>query len=124
MAYLDYDYFTAQGGKQTICDAAFCRYAYRASAAVDEATFNRVSRMPETPEAVKLCCVELINSYSQNDVTSECGKLVSASNDGYGESYQRLQPGEFAAFESAVIRSYLLNVRDAKGTPLLYLGVF
>lgn len=84
MAYADYEYY-CNTYKGTMQQPDFERLCRRASAYLDMVTFGRVSHAPNSlAERIQnACCAVADAMYRQ-----ECGGVVvSASNDGYSETY-------------------------------------
>lgn len=123
--YIDLAYFQENGGKTGITSADFARMEFRARKLVDKQTQNRVSKMKETPEAVKLLMVELIMmEQTQGAAIMENQPVAAFSNDGYSETYaDPLTAERVKELETELILQYLSGETDGNGTPLLYLGV-
>lgn len=123
--YIDLAYFQENGGKTGITSADFARMEFRARKLVDKQTQNRVSKMEETPEAVKLLMVELIlMEQTQGAAIMENQPVAAFSNDGYSETYaDPLTAERVKELETELILQYLSGETDGNGTPLLYLGV-
>lgn len=123
--YIDYAYFTENGGDKAVTEAAFPALEYRARKIVDRATQKRVQAMATVPEAVKRLMVELINIESVSGSVAVLRPAVSSfSNDGYSETYAEPVTAEaISAAERRLIRQYLADETDDAGTPLLWLGV-
>ena len=114
--YITYDEYTAKGGKLDL--AAFNIYAYEANQKIKEATFNRIT----TPsEAVKRCMVRLTDLLADYDNPEK--NVSSFSNDGLSQSYYVSNGTERAAKIRLLIKTYLINEKDANGVPLMYCGV-
>lgn len=113
--YLSYDEYINFGG--TVSEAAFSRLCYKACAEIDELTAGRAGNMQDIPDAVRMCAVELIELFNSENRRDG---VTSASNDGVSVTYAQKDIEKEAG---AVIRSYLGNISDDSGTPLLYLGV-
>lgn len=123
--YIDLAYFQENGGKTGITSADFARMEFRARKLVDKQTQNRVSKMKEPPEAVKLLMVELIlMEQNQGAAIMENQPVAAFSNDGYSETYaDPLTAERVKELETELILQYLSGETDGNGTPLLYLGV-
>lgn len=123
--YIDLAYFQENGGKTGITSADFARMEFRARKLVDKQTQNRVSKMEETPEAVKLLMVELIlMEQTQGAAIMENQPVAAFSNDGYSETYaDPLTAERVKELETELILQYLSGETDGNGTPLLHLGV-
>lgn len=123
--YIDLEYYMCNGGTEGITSAAFARNEFRARKLVDKATKNRVAKMREVPEAVKLLMVELIRmEEKQGAKVMENQPVTSFSNDGYSETYaDPLTADRVKELEFDLINQYLAGECDDEGVPLLYLGV-
>lgn len=123
--YIDLKSYQEYGGENGITSAAFAREEFRARKLVDNATQNRVSKMREVPEAVKLLMVELIGlERTQGARLLENQPVTSFSNDGYSETYaDPLTADRVKEIEQDLICQYLAGECDDSGVPLLYLGV-
>jgi hypothetical protein len=122
MRYITYDEYTSIGG--TLDLTAFNRFETRACGAIDNATHNRVECMEKVPNKVKALCRDLIE-YFANDFGSS--KQVSSRSQSAGgvsesESFVIRSIAERAGEIDDMIKDYLLNEVDDKGTPLLYRG--
>ena len=122
MTYLTYDEYSAMGG---ICDlTAFNRNIDRACGIIDNATHNRIECMAEIPQRAKALCRDLIEYFAENFGSS---KQVSSHNQSAGgvsesESFVIRSIEERAGEIDDMVKDYLLNEVDDKGTPLLYRG--
>ena len=123
--YIDYTYFSANGGSPDITESAFPLIEYRARKLVDRMTQKRVGSMAAVPEAVMRLMVELVNIESvSGSAAITASTVASFSNDGYSETYAEPATAQvITAAESALIHDYLAGEMDDNGTPLLYLGV-
>lgn len=123
--YIDYEFFQENGGSSGVTSATFARNEFRARKLVDKATQNRVARMLEVPESVKLLMVELIRmEETQGAQLMESQPVTSFSNDGYSETYaDPLTADRVKELEFELIDQYLAGEHDDNGVPLLYLGV-
>ena len=123
--YIDFDYYLANGGSETMTDAAFVRNEFRARKLVDRMTLGRVKRMALVPEAVKQLMVELVTlEATQGAAVLEHKPVTSFSNDGYSETYADPLTGErVKEIECDLVLEYLSDEVDDNGMPLLYLGV-
>lgn len=122
MAYLDYSFYTANGG--TVEESAFPRLEFMARRKLDHFTFQRVQSMAELPEAVRMLMVELVNllaTASPSALSAEA-RLSGFSNDGYSESYALPSLEESERALQVLIFDYLSGICDDSGVPLLYAG--
>ena len=80
----DYDLYRSLGG--TMEQEDFARLVWKAWAYLEALTLGRVNTaLPAAAvEKVKRCCCALVDEYA---VQENGGEVVSASNDGYSESY-------------------------------------
>ena len=113
---LPFDTYKKYGGK--LEEAAYSTYSYEAEQKVMSATFGRVK---ELTEPVGRLITRLTDVLSENDISKE--KVTSWSNDGVSESYSQVSHQDVQQKIDSLIRTYLANEVDEKGTPLLYLGV-
>ena len=122
MTYLTHGEYAEMGG---ICDlTAFNRNIDRACGIIDNATHNRVECMKKVPQRVKALCRDLVE-YLANDFGSS--KQISNHSQSAGgvsesESFVIRSIEERAGEIDDMVKYYLLNVVDDKGTPLLYRG--
>lgn len=123
--YIDLEYYVQCGGTENVTGSVFARNEFRARKLVDKATQNRVAKMREVPEAVKLLMVELIRmEETQGAKLVENQPVASFSNDGYSETYaDPLTADRVKEIEYDLIHQYLAGEYDDNGVPLLYLGV-
>ena len=123
--YIDLGYYVDKGGTQGITSAVFARNEFRARKLVDKATQNRVAKMREVPEAVKMLMVELIRmEENQGAQILESQPVTSFSNDGYSETYaDPMTADRVKELEYNLIDQYLEGEYDDNGVPLLFLGV-
>lgn len=123
--YIDFSYYTSNGGKAVSTNAAFSRVEFRARKIVDRLTQNRIQGMREVPESVKRLMVELVTLEStQGAACQDNQPVTSFSNDGYSETYADPLTGErVKEIEHELILEYLSGETDDNGTPLLWLGV-
>lgn len=123
--YIDYAFFTAHGGSDTISAVAFSPLEYRARKTIDRLTQGRVQRMASVPEAVKMLMVELVNIESVSGSQAILSPAVSSfSNDGYSETYaEPVTSDKISTIVEKLVRQYLSGEVDDNGTPLLWLGV-
>ena len=122
MIYLTYGEYKTMGG--SLDATAFNRNIDYACALIDNATFNRVSKMAEVPNNVKVCCRDLIdyiaeNSPSSRQVTSESESAGAVSQS---VSYATSTVEDVKNNIQRMIVDYLYIVKDDNGTPLLYRG--
>lgn len=123
--YIDYCCYVNCGGDVEIDMATFKRLEFRTRKIVDRLTQNRIQKMQEVPEAVKLLMVELIPLESSlGAAVKDNQPVTSFSNDGYSETYaEPLTEEKLKEIEYKLIREYLSGEKDDNGVPLLYLGV-
>lgn len=123
MAYLEYGEYLSLGG---VCDlTAYQRNIDLACSVIDNATFNRVSKMESVPLRVKTCCRDLIEYYATNASVNEknvTSWLQSAGTVSESVSYADVSDVEVESTVRRIIFEYLFNQVDDNGTPLLYKG--
>lgn len=104
----------------------YIRLEYRARKEIDKHTFGRLIELPEQTNDVKMCMVELINLFHNEETKQAENSATSESIDGYSVTYQnrvaKVQK-ELTQNVSAIIRAYLLNSKLEDGTPYMYCGV-
>ncbi len=96
MQYLSFEEYTQKGGE--LPSTAFSQYLFDAQSYIDLYTNNRISKMKEIPEEVKLCTFKLIDLYEQQDsclTTSDDNRSIySQANDGVSITYHKLSPAQ------------------------------
>lgn len=109
----DYAFYQAWGG--SLSEADFLRLRARAWAYLDGLTLGRVSRLLPGPSAerVKRACCAVADEYAAQE---QGGEVVSASNDGYSESYA-------GSGRTAAQRLYDAAALHLTPTGLLYAGM-
>ena len=122
MIYLTYAEYKEIGG--TLEETAFVRNVDRACGIIDNATHNRIESMTKVPQKAKALCRDLVE-YIANDFGSS--KQVSNHSQSAGgvsesESFVIRSIEERAGEFDDMVKDYLLNEVDDKGTPLLYRG--
>ena len=128
--YLTYAEYQALGGS-AIGEMPFNLLEFEARRQIDIRTFNRLKDSDETPQEVKLCEYELINSISSfknaTDSVASGGNIKSENTDGYSISY--ISASEISNVVKSkqseiddIIRTYLLGV-IYNGEHLMYCGV-
>lgn len=122
MIYLTYTEYKEIGG--TLEETAFIRNIDRACGIVDNATHNRIECMKKVPQKAKALCRDLVE-YLANDFGSS--KQISNHSQSAGgvsesESFVIRSIEERAGEIDDMVKDYLLNEVDDKGTPLLYRG--
>lgn len=127
--YLTYAEFQVLGGS-AIGLTPFNLLEFEARRKIDIKTFNRIKKLQEIPEEVKLCEFALIKAMSNYDKTlngnSAGGNVASETIDGYSVSYiTSADAGKIVEAKASqindIIRSYLLNV-IIDGQHLMYCG--
>ena len=122
MIYLTYEEYSEMGG--VLDSTAFIRNIDRACGIIDTETHDRIQAMEQVPTQVKSLCrdlVEYLNSSSSNE------RIVSSRSQSAGavsesESYATKSSADVYIDIDNLVCDYLLNVKDDKGTPLLYRG--
>ena len=127
--YLTYAEYQALGGS-AIGEMPFNLLEFEARRQIDIRTFDRVKKIKEIPQEVKLCDYALINSikgYNNSKETAESNDKTSESIDGY--SFSKLTPSTIKSIVEShqsevqdTIRTYLINVEIADER-ILYPGV-
>lgn len=109
----DYDLYRSLGG--TLNQENFTRNAWKAWAYLEALTLGRVNGpLPAAVEKkVKQCCCALADEYAAQE---KGGEVVSASNDGYTESYA-------ASGKTPDQRLYAIAAIHLATTGLLYTGI-
>ena len=131
MAYVDFDYYTAEylcGTEAVIPESEFAFYAKKAKAEIDAMTHNSIRYLTLVPDEVKdAACAIAEHLYSCDKITKAslnsglAGVLTSYSNDGESgtvdSSSSYTEAGKRNAIRS-IARKYLAY------TGLLYGGVY
>ena len=127
--YLTYQEYLDLGGSQ-IEELPFNLLEFEARRQIDIYTFNRIKKMKEIPQEVKICEYNLINSLSTfanaTDSMASGGNVKSENTDGYSISY--ISASEISEVVKSkqkeiedIIRTYLLEV-IINGEHLMYCG--
>lgn len=124
--YLSFEEFEMLGGNITAVNAGkFALLETKAESRINFLTNNRIKAMATVPDPVKYAIVEIINLEATAGSTAQVENPVvtSFSNDGYTEHYGNVYSVEKTKQEQdRIIFDFLSNVKDDKGTPLLYRG--
>lgn len=124
--YLSFEEFEMLGGNITAVNAGkFALLETKAESRINFLTNNRIKAMITVPDPVKYAIVEIINLEATAGSTAQVENPVvtSFSNDGYTEHYGNVYSVEKTKQEQdRIIFDFLSNVKDDKGTPLLYRG--
>lgn len=124
--YLSFEEFEMLGGNITAVNAGkFALLETKAESHINFLTNNRIKAMATVPDPVKYAIVEIINLEATAGSTAQVENPVvtSFSNDGYTEHYGNVYSVEKTKQEQdRIIFDFLSNVKDDKGTPLLYRG--
>lgn len=112
MAYADYAYY--KGAYQgRMGEADFARLSRQASAYLDAVTLRRIQGPWAADGRVRDACCAVADAYLQNE---QGGEVLSASNDGYAETYA-------ASGKTPEQRLYSAAALYLGWTGLLYRGV-
>ena len=122
--YLSFEEYTSLGG--TLQEMPFNILEYEARKNIDKYTFNRLSKLNEITNDIKLCVYNLINVLgSYNEYNNHSKSISSESTDGYSISYgvasESVSNAKINDITS-IINTYLANSTTPDGTPLLYRG--
>lgn len=122
MQYLTYEEYKKIGG--TLEQTAFDRIIIRACGDIDNHTNGRIRAMEKIPDEVKCLCADLVDFYSQNTSSglTITSKSVSAGPVSESETYSAKSSEDVSYELDALFASYLGNIADDNGTPLLYRG--
>lgn len=124
--YLSFEEFEMLGGNITAVNAGkFALLETKAESRINFLTNNRIKAMATVPDPVKYAIVEIISLEATAGSTAQVENPVvtSFSNDGYTEHYGNVYSVEKTKQEQdRIIFDFLSNVKDDKGTPLLYRG--
>lgn len=124
--YLSFEEFEMLGGNITAVNAGkFALLETKAESRINFLTNNRIKAIATVPDPVKYAIVEIINLEATAGSTAQVENPVvtSFSNDGYTEHYGNVYSVEKTKQEQdRIIFDFLSNVKDDKGTPLLYRG--
>lgn len=111
MPYADYEYYTKTYLGRLPQDD-FVSLARQASAYLDMVTFGRAARSPDLIQLRDACCAVTEELHRQ----AQGGEVVSATNDGYTETYA-------ASGKSPAARLYAAAALHLAMTGLMYQGV-
>ena len=124
--YLTYNEYKALGGSLDI--TPFNLLEYEARRIIDNRTLQRLKRIEEIPEEVKICVFSLINLLNSYTTENQTSKNISSESVGsYSVSYiTGTQIQEAIKSKSAelndVVLTYLTGV-IVNGEHVIYLGV-
>ena len=124
--YLTYDEYEALGGN--LDQTPFNLLEYEARRIIDNRTLQRLKRIEEIPEEVKICVFSLINLLNSYTIENQTSKNISSESVGsYSVSYATgTQIQETIKSKNAelndVVLTYLTGV-IVNGEHLVYLGV-
>lgn len=124
--YLTYDEYKALGG--SLDQTPFNLLEYEARRIIDNRTLQRLKRIEEIPEEVKICVFSLINLLNSYTTENQTSKNISSESVGsYSVSYiTGTQIQETIKSKNAelndVVLTYLTGV-IVNGEHLVYLGV-
>lgn len=76
--YLEYNEYTKLGGK--ISKESFNLLEYKAEKKIDELTFNRLRKIEDYPDELKLCVFELIDMISKEDNSNILSESIGSYN--------------------------------------------
>lgn len=122
--YLPYKDYKKLGGNTD--ESFYILLEYDVRKVIDERTQNRLTKIDEIPEDVKMCVFKMIEVFEKYKPLEEQNKVVSSENtDGYSVSYRKLEKSDIDVKNSEledIMRRYLSNV-IVDNVPVLYLGV-
>ena len=109
----DYELYRSLGG--TLSQEDFKRLSWKAWAYLDALTMGRVNKALPASAAEKAnrCCCALVDEYAAQE---KGGEVISASNDGYTESYA-------ASGKTPDQRLYSIATTFLATTGMLYSGI-
>lgn len=110
--YADYRYYAEEYRGSAVPEADFPRLSRQASSYLDQVTFGRIRGSWETNSRVRDACCALAEQLHQE---AQGGEVVSASNDGYSETYA-------SSGKTAAQRRYETAAAYLAVTGLLYQG--
>ncbi len=119
--YLTYEEYQARGG--TLTEALYDRYEMRAEKLIDARTFGRVKSDDHVRDCVKALAYELVTQLQQSGIMEDTAQVSSYSNDGVNVTYASRTRTEVDSDMRELIEEYLYGETDARGCPLLALGV-
>ena len=121
--YVDFDYYKETYGG-TIPEKTFNKLVIEASAIVKENTFDRIN-INNIPKEVKHCTCEIIDKLNEYAVNAKKqGNKTAETVDKWHVNYGAIKTDNEFKFElQSILKTYLWNIADSKGTPLLYRGV-
>lgn len=124
--YLTYDEYKALGG--SLDQTPFNLLEYEARRIIDSKTLQRLKKIKEIPQEVKMCMLSLVNTINSYATESQTNKNISSESVGsYSVSYATgTQIQEIVKSKNVeltdVILTYLTGV-IVNGEHLIYLGV-
>ena len=119
--YLTYDEYQKLGG--TLTEPTFNRYELRAEKLIDARTFDRIKTEDPVRDCVKALVYELVTQLQQSGIMEDTAQVSSYSNDGVNVTYASRTRTEVDSDMRELIEEYLYGETDARGCPLLALGV-
>lgn len=122
MIYADEKFYTDSYllGRKPVISAGFLYYARQASQIIDQYTFGRLGKLPEIPEAVKMCCCELAEAECRRERRQkDAGGKTSEKIGTYSVTYE--SSGETSLEASRDQRNIVM--KWLANTGLCYQGV-
>lgn len=122
--YLTYEEYKSLGG--TLGEMPFNILELKARQIINERTQNRLKDIEKTPQEVKICVYDLINTMNKYNLSnnSTSSNISSENTDGYSVTYKsgtELTEEQKKQYDD-VMETDLYGV-IVDNTPILYLGV-
>lgn len=122
--YLSYEEYKSLGG--TLGEMPFNILELKARQIINERTQNRLKDIEKTPQEVKICVYDLINTMNKYNLSnnSTSSNISSENTDGYSVTYKsgtELTEEQKKQYDD-VMETDLYGV-IVDNTPILYLGV-
>lgn len=122
LTYLDYKVL---GGE--LPEMPFNKLEFKARKEINKATLNRLVKLTNQKQEVKLCMYELINTlFHEEKIKNETKGIASESYPGYSVNYSNTNESSIKTEQVEhrnIITTYLSNCYLDDGTAYLYPGV-
>lgn len=123
--YIDLKFYETLEGEIAVPSSKFNRYAIQASSIVKNNTFGRINEKNVPYEVKYATCLIMEKLYEFDKKNSQIGIKKSESIGKVSVSYSDTSDLSKKRDEEIqqILRTYLIDVVDEKGVPLLYRGV-
>lgn len=124
MAYADYTYYQTCYGGQALSQPQFDGLAVWASTYIDAVTWGRLHRGWPVTDGVRMACCAVADVMGEYQAARQAAAgrgagVLSASNDGYSETYAS---GEAMAAQAENAQRAAVDLYIPPGDPLRYAG--